>query len=154
MMSDQDPKENTTHDVRHEAEEAMRRYQEQVNNAELERGSVPLIQGDVTLRLEVQGATTPMLVTIGDDVVIGRRDPTMTMIPDLDLTPYGAYQMGISRRHAILRVHNQRLELIDLGSRNGSYLNGRRLVAHQPVQLANGDEVRLGKIIMRLFIQD
>lgn len=153
-MSDQDPKESTTHDVRHEAEEAMRRYQQQVDKAEAERDSAPLIQGEVTLRLEVQGATTPVLVTVGDDVVIGRRDPTLTAIPDLDLTPYGAYQMGISRRHAILRVHNQRLELTDLGSRNGSFINGRRLVAHQPVQVANGDELRLGKIIMRLFIQD
>ena len=54
----------------------------------------------------------------------------------------------ISRRHAIVNVQNVgEFWLIDLGSSNGTFLNGRRL--HQPVRLRDQDQVIIGD---RLFI--
>src|SRR5260370_38307618 len=54
----------------------------------------------------------------------------------------------ISRRHAIINVQNVgEFWLIDLGSSNGTFLNGRRL--HQPVRLCDQDQVIIGD---RLFI--
>lgn len=49
----------------------------------------------------------------------------------------------VSRRHAL--IHSQGVGeywLVDLGSRNGTYVNDRRV--HQPVQLRTGDTVRVG----------
>ena len=49
----------------------------------------------------------------------------------------------VSRRHAL--VHKQddaQYWVIDLGSGNGTYLNGRRVI--QPTQLSNGDSLQLG----------
>ena len=44
--------------------------------------------------------------------------------------------------------------LVDLGSRNGTFLNGHRLAANQVVPLEQGDEIRLGKIVMRIYIEE
>src|SRR3970040_1055518 len=38
--------------------------------------------------------------------------------PDFNLTPYGAREKGVSRRHASLRVDRRQLLLMDLGSSN------------------------------------
>jgi adenylate cyclase len=54
----------------------------------------------------------------------------------------------VSRRHALINVQNVgEFWLIDLGSSNGTFLNGRRL--HQPVRLCDQDQVIIGD---RLFI--
>jgi DNA-binding winged helix-turn-helix (wHTH) protein len=49
---------------------------------------------------------------------------------------------GVSRRHASIRLENGRATLIDLGSKNGTFLRGQRLGG--PSALEDGDEVRLG----------
>src|SRR5690242_14994250 len=49
----------------------------------------------------------------------------------------------VSRRHAIIQVqHEHEYWLVDFGSRNGTYLNGRRII--QPTRLQNGDHVNVG----------
>src|SRR5256714_13270002 len=54
----------------------------------------------------------------------------------------------VPRRHALINVQNVgEFWLIDLGSSNGTFLNGRRL--HQPVRLCDQDQIVIGD---RLFI--
>jgi pSer/pThr/pTyr-binding forkhead associated (FHA) protein len=48
----------------------------------------------------------------------------------------------VSRRHASILVDARGATLEDLGSRNGTLLNGRPLTA--PAPLADGDEIGLG----------
>lgn len=49
----------------------------------------------------------------------------------------------VSRRHAVINVQNEvEFWLIDLGSSNGTYLNGRRMV--QPCRLADADQIEIG----------
>jgi pSer/pThr/pTyr-binding forkhead associated (FHA) protein len=81
---------------------------------------------------------------------IGRKDPTSGDSPDIDLSTYAAYQMGVSRTHAILELAEDHLTLHDLGSRNGTFINGQRVTPEHPQLLHNGDEVRLGKMVLRL----
>lgn len=50
----------------------------------------------------------------------------------------------VSRRHAILTRRAGSYYLTDLGSTNGTYLNGRRLGA--PARLRSGDELRFGAL--------
>ncbi len=40
---------------------------------------------------------------------------------------------------------------MDLGSSNGTQLNGSPLVANEPVRLESGDEIRLGKLSIRVY---
>lgn len=51
---------------------------------------------------------------------------------------------GVSRHHARVLVSRGEATLEDLGSKNGSHLNGSRITA--PVRLSDGDEIRLGAI--------
>lgn len=93
------------------------------------------------------------MLPLFDEAVIGRRNPDTATSPDLDLTPYGAYQMGISRRHALIKLQDNIPVLVDLASRNGTFLNGKKLPAHQPAPIHDGDTVRLGKIMMTISIE-
>jgi len=51
----------------------------------------------------------------------------------------------VSTRHAELRFDGGAWVVVDLGSRNGTYLNGRRLGAAAPSPLTVGDTIRLGE---------
>jgi pSer/pThr/pTyr-binding forkhead associated (FHA) protein len=79
-------------------------------------------------------------------VVIGRPDIESGDKVDIDLTPYGGRERGVSRRHAVLYRTVFTVSIVDLNSSNGTYLNGVRLVPHQPRLLREGDEVRLGNM--------
>ena len=57
----------------------------------------------------------------------------------------------LSRRHArVQRLGDGRLLLEDLGSTNGTVVNGARIVA--PTLLGDGDEVQLGNTTMRVVV--
>jgi S1-C subfamily serine protease len=50
--------------------------------------------------------------------------------------------LAVSSRHAVLYIDAAQWWVRDLGSRNGTYLNGRRIV--EPAQLSNGDRIAFG----------
>jgi len=50
----------------------------------------------------------------------------------------------VSRHHAVVRVHGDRALVEDLGSKNGTWLDGTRLDAPKP--LRDGAELRLGSV--------
>jgi len=108
---------------------------------------------EMVLRIEIEGGSTPMLVYPKQEIIMGRRDPNTGGMPDVDLTAYAGYRMGVSRQHAAIRLQDKQLNVSDLGSSNGTFLNGTRLNAHRPYQLRDGDEVRLGQMVLRLYFQ-
>jgi len=86
-------------------------------------------------------------------VTIGRADPASSFYPEIDLTPYGALEKGVGRRHLRLFLLNSQLSAEDLDSTNGSFLNGIRLAPRAPQPLQNGDELRLGTMTMNVRVQ-
>jgi MFS family permease len=56
----------------------------------------------------------------------------------------------ISRVHAVLRAVDGAYEIVDLGSRNGTFVNGEPIEG--PRRLANGDLVRLGQTSLRVDV--
>jgi pSer/pThr/pTyr-binding forkhead associated (FHA) protein len=89
----------------------------------------------------------------GGEAVLGRLDATRGVFPDVDLTPDGGLEGGVSRRHA--RVHQQKTQFFieDLGSANGTFLNGQRLTPYLPHPLRDGDEVQLGRVRVQISVQ-
>jgi pSer/pThr/pTyr-binding forkhead associated (FHA) protein len=67
--------------------------------------------------------------------------------------PFGGADQGVSRRHAEIRRGEDTLTLVDLGSTNGTHLNGQRLIPHQPRVLRDGDEIRMGKLVFHIFFK-
>jgi hypothetical protein len=74
------------------------------------------------------------------DNLIGRRSDSEDIHPEVVIR-----DPGISRRHIrLLRAPDGRLSALDLGSMNGTKLNGTRLDPNVPTPLAAGDELTLG----------
>jgi hypothetical protein len=120
-----------------------------------EQGTEEFLE-DSVLRLEVGEGTKPILVSIPGTVVFGRRDAATGSAPDVDLTPFAGYRMGVSRRHAEIRRdpdNSRRIVLWDLGSSNGTFLNGDRLISHRAYVLRNGDQIRFGQLSIRVYFQ-
>jgi DNA-binding winged helix-turn-helix (wHTH) protein len=55
---------------------------------------------------------------------------------------------SVSRRHARLVVEGPAVSLEDLGSKNGTWVNGRQITAR--VDIADGDDLRFGVVMLRL----
>jgi hypothetical protein len=49
---------------------------------------------------------------------------------------------NVSRRHAMIRIAGDVVSIEDLGSSNGTFLNGIRLPANHPVRVRNGAKLR------------
>jgi pSer/pThr/pTyr-binding forkhead associated (FHA) protein len=58
----------------------------------------------------------------------------------------------VSRQHCLLRVSSEGVFLRDLGSRNGTLVNGARLAGERP--LAHGDQVQLGPLVFEVRLTD
>lgn len=86
-------------------------------------------------------------------ILLGRYDSNSVQKPDLDLTPYGALEKGVSRIHAAIVRNDDTLTIVDLGSANGTHLNGQRLLPEQPRVLRDGDEIRLGKLVAHIYFK-
>jgi hypothetical protein len=69
----------------------------------------------------------------------------------VDLTQFGALELGISRVHALIRQSKGMYQLIDLESSNGTWLENQRLVPKQPYPLESGDRIRIGRLNLLVF---
>jgi hypothetical protein len=88
-------------------------------------------------RLRVVTGTTPTneVALTGDVLVIGRGSAAGLRLDDT----------GVSRRHAEVRREGDDVILVDLGSTNGSTVNGRPV---ERVRLAPGDRIELGRSVL------
>lgn len=69
---------------------------------------------------------------------------------DVDLTPFGAVDLGVSRRHIVIERVREVLQITDLESNNGTHLNRERLIPHTPYTLRNRAVLELGKMVLRV----
>ncbi len=84
-------------------------------------------------------------------MVIGRMDPEQDVFPDIDLGPYNADEMGVSREHMLLKLDGDRIMAQDNGSSNGTLLNHERMKPKTDYPIRDGDEIQLG--LMKLKIE-
>lgn len=96
------------------------------------------------LKHEESGLVFPLAAS--SETTIGRRDPVTGIYPDVDLTPVDQ-QRSISRRHAKLYRRNGKFFVSEeIGTMNGTFVNGDRLETGKPAEVKSGDEVRCGVI--------
>ncbi len=88
-----------------------------------------------------------------DEYTLGRVSEGQPVMPDLDLSPYQAYAAGVSRLHALLKRDGKRVVVMDLGSSNGTYVNGKRLTPQTERLLNHGDVVALGKFKFQILLR-
>jgi hypothetical protein len=97
-------------------------------------------------------ATGHTLSLIGrDNFTLGRSVEGQAIVPDIDLDPFQAYDFGVSRIHAELRLLKEGVFVVDLDSANGTLLNGRRLTPQTPEAVRHGDIIQLGRLRLQLI---
>lgn len=99
-------------------------------------------------RIELHGLTRgadPVGIDVVGDVTLGR-SVGADDDPDLDLDPYNAFQMGVSRRHALLRPTRNCLYIIDLNSTNGTLYNALRIGSGVTRAIMHNDTITLGQL--------
>jgi pSer/pThr/pTyr-binding forkhead associated (FHA) protein len=84
--------------------------------------------------------------------LIGRLDEANNIYPDLDLTPYGGVEGGVSRAHAAIHVRPDGYFVEDLKSTNETLLNYHRLLPRQAYPLHDQDQLRLGGLAVLVII--
>ena len=72
-----------------------------------------------------------------DVTLIGRRNPDKGVDPQIDLALHPA-DRGVSTQHAVLRLRDGGLTITDIGSTNGTSLNG------SDDRLPDGDRIHIG----------
>src|SRR5712691_13206888 len=86
---------------------------------------------DESVALYIGDLDDPLIVQVTDRITLGRYGPYSTQ-PSLDLAPYSAFELGVSRLHAT--IYRQAGDLIfeDMDSNNGSYINAERIAPQVP----------------------
>ena len=89
------------------------------------------------------------------ETTVGRIDPVTGIHPDVDLTPVDG-KRSISRRHARLRREEDGTIVVieDVGTMNGTFVNGVRLTAGRSFPVKGGDSVVFGTIQCRFEIDE
>jgi hypothetical protein len=88
-----------------------------------------------------------------NEFTMGRISEGQPIMPDIDLSPYQAYAAGVSRLHGVIKRIGTNIIIVDLGSANGTYINGKRLSPNAEQTLNHGDIVALGKLKMQILIK-
>ena len=99
------------------------------------------------LIVAASGAALPL--PSAAQAIIGRGDPVSNFFPEIDLNPYGAIDNGVGRRHIRLFVQGGQVLIEDMDSTNGTLLNNQKLTARQPQSLHDGDQISVGKLLLR-----
>ncbi len=102
----------------------------------------------VAPRLVVQADNASFDLAGKSEVVIGREDPVSNIYPDVDLTTHGGEEGGVSRLHAKLFNNGGQFSVEDQNSTNFTFLNRQKLTPKTPTPVKDGDEIRLGRVIL------
>ncbi|MDE2481082.1 MAG: FHA domain-containing protein [bacterium] len=92
------------------------------------------------MRLAIVEGGTPRALETNAPLEIGRADTCTVVLRDPE----------VSRSHARLEPRQGVVYLRDLGSRNGTFLNGRRITS--PIEVREGDEIDVG--VTRITVED
>jgi len=84
-----------------------------------------------------EGPLSGRRIEVEAELVLGREDAGLTIEDE-----------EISRRHAVVRPSDGGLEIEDLGSTNGTYVNGARIEG--PTRLGGGDTIKLGRSMIEV----
>jgi hypothetical protein len=107
----------------------------------------------VPLRIKILPTGREIQLPPKAEVDIGRLDVAHDIVPDVDLTPDGGLEGGVSRRHCKIHQRDSNYLVEDVGSANGTFLNGSRLTPYLPHVLKDRDRLQVGSIKLRVFFQ-
>lgn len=108
--------------------------------------------GEPSISLHVVESGQVLHLSDRKEFTLGRTVEGQPILPDVDLSPFDAFTLGVSRLHAALRIINGEVVVTDLGSSNGTRVNGQKIVPHVDYPINHGDIVALGKLKIQVII--
>jgi pSer/pThr/pTyr-binding forkhead associated (FHA) protein len=114
---------------------------------------LPQGTGPLAIRFLVDESKREIELPLDKAIHIGRLDPTSDVFPEVDLTAEGGLEKGVSRRHARIIKREGTVVVEDLGSINGTILNGRRLAPYLPEPLSDKDSLQVGRLLLEVKLQ-
>jgi pSer/pThr/pTyr-binding forkhead associated (FHA) protein len=112
-------------------------------------GNIPLIS---VVSLHIVDSGQIISLSGRQEFTLGRSAGSQSILPDIDLAPFEAYEKGTSRLHASIKLDGQFVSITDLGSVNGTSLNGNIIPVHEPQPVNNGDMISLGDLKVQILI--
>lgn len=101
---------------------------------------------DTVLSLHVVNYNKTLRLAGRNEYSMGRVAKGQPILPDFDLSEFDAYNNGVSRLHAVIKCGVGRVSIMDLGSANGTRVNGQKIAANVEYPLKNGDLIAFGKL--------
>ncbi len=102
------------------------------------------------IEFRIAGTPVTIQVQVGETMLIGRADPGRGIVPAIDLGAHGGQYKGVSRQHAMITVKDNKINIRDLNSVNGSRLNGFLLAPNSDYRLRHGDELDIGQMKLQV----
>ena len=106
------------------------------------------------LSLHFMGSGKILPLASRNEFILGRLTEDSPILPDVDLTPFRASAAGVSRLHAMVKRNENQAMVRDLGSSNGTYLNGQRIDPDVEVALSHQDIISLGTLQIQVLLHD
>jgi pSer/pThr/pTyr-binding forkhead associated (FHA) protein len=111
------------------------------------------ILGDAIVSLHILDAGQILPLSGREEYTLGRSAEGQSILPDIDLTSYRAYERGVSRMHACIKIVNRQATITDLGSVNGTQINGKKITPNQGYPLKHGDILTLGRLKLQVLLR-
>jgi CheY-like chemotaxis protein len=102
------------------------------------------------VEFRVVGTASTIQARVGDTMVLGRSDSTGGYTPEVDLSKFDAFSKGVSRKHAVITIKDQKLMIRDLNSTNGTRLNNVLCKPGEEYRLRHGNELMLGTLRLQV----
>ena len=106
--------------------------------------------GEMDIKLVIPKSDISVRYHVKHPLRIGRGSPHDVRKPDIDLNPYESIKT-VSRNHATIKIENGQVILTDIGSSNGTFVDGKRLKPNIPTKISNGTMVRFGALIVQIM---
>lgn len=109
--------------------------------------------GPMSLGLKIGEGGREVEAVLNKVILLGRVDPGAHIFPEIDLTDDGPSAQTVSRRHAGIFKQGTVVVVEDMGSINGTFVNGKRLVPYLPETLGDGDVLQLGRLLIKVRLR-
>jgi pSer/pThr/pTyr-binding forkhead associated (FHA) protein len=112
----------------------------------------PVSEADAVISLLVTETGQVLHLAGRSEYTIGRISDGQPILPDVDLSTYDAFSQGVSRLHVSLKITKNGVVVNDLGSSNGTRVNGKKIIPHVEYLINHGDTLALGKFKFQILI--
>lgn len=126
--------------------------QDALDDLDKNRAAIELEDDEIAVL--ISSSADAIKIPYRNPVILGRHAySTSSDVVFIDLNNYQGYALGVSRKHAQIEKLEDQYVLMDLGSSNGTFLNGNRLNPYKPYILNHGDKIMIGQLAVRFYTQ-